>query len=49
MPLLKKRARIAWPAGLGALAMTVKPPPANAPATTQYFIESFKVGTNVAR
>ena len=33
-PPLKKRPRIACPAGLGALAMTVNPPPVTAPATT---------------
>ena len=29
--------RIAWPAGFGAFAITVKPPPVTAPATTAYF------------
>jgi len=37
------------PAGLGALAMTVNPPPASAPATMAYLIESLRPGTSVAR
>ena len=37
--------RMEYPAGLGALAMTVRPPPTTAPATSEYFIASVKVGT----
>jgi len=29
--------KIDWPAGLGAFAITVNPPPVTAPATTAYF------------
>jgi len=36
-PLLKKRLSIDCPAGFGALAITVSPPPVTAPATTAYF------------
>ena len=40
-----------WPAGFGALAMTVKPPPVTAPATTACCKTAFdeKLGTNVAK
>jgi hypothetical protein len=38
-----------WPAGLGALAMTVRPPPATAPATTVYLRLSVNPGTRVLR
>ena len=33
-----------WPAGFGALAITVNPPPVTAPATTAYFSGSVKPG-----
>ena len=48
-PLLKKRLRIDWPAGFGAFAITVSPPPVTAPATTAYLEASLKFGTKVAR
>ena len=48
-PPSKYRPRIDWPAGLGALAMTVRPPPVTAPATTAYFEVSASPGTRVAR
>ena len=48
-PCVKNLLRIDCPAGLGALAMTVKPPPVTAPATTAYFEASAKFGTSVAR
>src|ERR1035437_6289423 len=35
-PSPKKRERIDWPAGFGALAMTVRPPPVTAPDSTAY-------------
>gem|GEM_PF-6778312 len=41
--------RIDCPAGFGALAMTVRPPPVTAPATTANFSFSEKPGANVAR
>ena len=37
------------PAGLGALAMNVRPPPATAPATTAYLSPSVKPSTSVLR
>ena len=37
------------PAGLGALVITVSPPPAAAPATTVYLRLSVKPGTGVFR
>ena len=46
---LKYFLRIATPAGLGALAIMVSPPPATAPATTAYFKDSVKPGTSVLR
>ena len=45
MPDLKYFPRIACPAGFGALAITVRPPPVTAPATTAYLIASGKFGT----
>src|SRR5215475_13596958 len=48
-PSGKNLARIDWPAGFGAFAITVKPPPATAPATTAYFSDSRKSGTSDAR
>ena len=48
-PPSKYRPRIDWPAGLGALAMTVRPPPVTAPATTAYLEVSASPGTRVAR
>jgi len=48
-PPSKYLPRIYWPAGLGALAMTVRPPPVTAPATTAYFEVSASPGTRVAR
>ncbi len=38
-----------WPAGLGAFAITVNPPPVTAPATTAYFAEIAKSGTKVLK
>ena len=49
MPSGKNSPRIAWPAGFGALAMTVSPPPTTAPATTAYLSEALRVGTHDAR
>src|SRR5687768_10078719 len=46
---LKNFPRIETPAGLGALAMTVRPPPVTAPATTAYFISGVRLGTSEAR
>ena len=40
---------MAWPAGVGAFAITVSPPPVTAPATTAYLAASLKPGTSVAR
>lgn len=37
------------PAGLGALAITVRPPPVTAPATTEYLTASGRLGTVDAR
>ena len=48
-PCVKNLQRIDCPAGLGALAITVKPPPVTAPATTAYLEASAKLGTSVAR
>src|SRR5215468_3758581 len=48
-PSGKNLARIDWPAGFGAFAITVKPPPATAPATTAYLRGSVKFGTWEAR
>ena len=48
-PCVKNLLRIDCPAGLGALAITVKPPPVTAPATTAYLEASAKFGTSVAR
>ena len=45
----KKVFRMLSPAGLGALAITVNPPPATAPATTEYFAASEKSGTRVLK
>ena len=45
-PPLKYLLKIDCPAGFGALAITVIPPPAKAPATTAYFILSLKLGTS---
>ena len=36
IPFLKCLFKMLWPAGLGALAITVRPPPVTAPATTAY-------------
>ena len=41
--------KIDWPAGLGAFAITVNPPPVTAPATTAYFAEIAKSGTKVLK
>src|SRR5437899_12688853 len=49
MPSGKNLERMDWPAGLGAFAITVKPPPATAPATTAYLRGSVKLGTCAAR
>ena len=48
MPL-KYLPRMACPAGLGALAITVRPPPVTAPATTEYLTASGRLGTVDAR
>ncbi len=48
-PSGKNFERIVWPAGLGALAITVSPPPTTAPAITAYFICSVKFGTRDAK
>ena len=45
----KKRPSSAWPAGFGALAITVSPPPVTAPCTTASFDPSSSDGTSVAR
>jgi len=45
----KYRESSACPAGFGALAMTVSPPPATAPWTTAILSESLRFGTRVAR
>ena len=47
-PPSKNRLRIDWPAGFGALAMTVNPPPVTAPSTTATFRLSLRSGTSVA-
>ena len=49
MPSLKNLERMLWPAGLGALAMTVRPPPVTAPATTACFALSEMSCTCAAR
>src|SRR6266403_1877239 len=49
MPSGKWRASAAWPAGFGALAITVRPPPATAPATTAYRAAAPRPGTSEAR
>ncbi|KAK3604006.1 hypothetical protein CHS0354_026805 [Potamilus streckersoni] len=46
---LKYLAKIACPAGLGAFASTVSPPPVTAPETSAYFMASLKSGTSVPR
>ena len=46
-PSGKKRWSIDWPAGFGALAITVNPPPVTALASTAYFSASVKPGTSV--
>ena len=43
----KNLERIDCPAGLGAFAITVRPPPVTAPATTAYLAEMEKSGTKV--
>ena len=48
-PFSKYFDRIDWPAGFGALAITVKPPPVTAPATTAYLSSSVNPGTSVLR
>jgi hypothetical protein len=45
----KAGARIDCPAGFGALAITVNPPPVTAPATTAYFKAGVNPGTSEAR
>src|SRR5207248_2049430 len=49
MPSGKNFERMDWPAGFGALAITVRPPPATAPARTAYLKASLKPGTSEAR
>ncbi len=41
--------RMDWPAGFGALAMTVKPPPAHRPRHHGVFHSGVKVGTRLER
>ena len=41
--------RMDWPAGFGALAIIVNPPPVTAPATTAYLRLSVNPGTRVLR
>ena len=41
--------KIPKPAGFGALAITVNPPPVTAPATNAYFDSSLKPGTRLPR
>ena len=41
--------RIAKPAGLGAFAITVSPPPATAPATSEYLYSSDTPSTSEPR
>ncbi len=48
-PSRKYPERIDCPAGFGALAITVRPPPVTAPATTAYFNPSVKCGASVAK
>src|SRR5690606_5554280 len=48
-PSPKNRLRRAWPAGFGALAMTVRPPPVTAPASTAYLSEGPRPSTWLAR
>jgi hypothetical protein len=48
-PSPKRDDKIDIPAGFGALAITVSPPPVIAPAITAYFSESEKFGTNEAK
>src|SRR4051812_5460296 len=45
----KRPRKIEKPAGFGALAMTVKPPPATAPATSAYLNPGVTSGTNEPR
>ena len=47
-PFSKYFFKIDWPAGLGALAITVRPPPVTAPAATAYFKAAVKSGTQAA-
>lgn len=48
-PSPKRDPKIDIPAGFGALAITVKPPPVIAPAITAYLSEEDKSGTTVAK
>ena len=48
-PPLKYGPNTAMPAGFGAFAITVNPPPAIAPDMTKYFMESEKFGTSEAK
>ena len=49
IPFLKYFFKIDCPAGFGAFAMIVSPPPVTAPVTTAYLRESDKLGTNVLK
>lgn len=48
-PPSKYLPRTDWPAGLGALAMTVRPPPVTAPARTAYLAVMPRLGACEAR
>ena len=48
-PSSKLPLRIAKPAGLGALAITVRPPPVTAPATSEYLNSSETPSTSEPR
>ena len=49
VPSSKLSLRIAKPAGFGALAMTVSPPPVTAPATSEYLNSSETPSTSEPR
>ena len=48
-PPLKNLPSTDWPAGLGAFAITVRPPPVTAPASTAYLAPMLKLGACEAR
>ena len=49
IPPSKNRLKMTYPAGLGALPMTVSPPPATTPENRAYLNAAPQVGTNVER